>query len=97
MDGFDMARMGSGWQNVDPNWRIGVEAIIGQLERLLAQYGAVRIGEVGELFNPQIHEAVSQVEAESDEQNNTVVAILRSGWKMGEQVLRPAQVTIAHS
>ena len=96
MDGFDMARQGSGWQNVDPNWRIGVEAIIGQLERLLAQYGAVRIGMVGEAFDPQIHEAASEREPEAGEADGTVVAILRSGWKMGERVLRPAQVQIVH-
>ena len=96
MDGFDMARQGQGWKLVDANWRIGVEAIIGQLERLLAQYGAVRIGTVGEAFDPQIHEAVAEVEPENDEQNGKVVAILRSGFKMGERVLRPAQVKIAH-
>jgi molecular chaperone GrpE len=96
MDGFDMARRGNGWQNVDPNWRIGVEAIIGQLERLLAQYGAIRIGAIGEGFDPQIHEAASEREPEAGEPDGTVVAILRSGWKMGERVLRPAQVQIVH-
>lgn len=93
IDGFDMARAGSGWNDIDPNWRIGVEAIIGQLESLLAQYGATRIGEVGEQFNPHLHEAVKEVEGARD---GEVVAILRSGWKMGESVLRPAQVTVAH-
>jgi molecular chaperone GrpE len=94
VDGFDMARSGNGWNDIDPNWRIGVEAIISQLENLLTQYGAVRIGKVGEQFNPHLHEAVKEVKGERD---GEVVAILRSGWKMGESVLRPAQVSVAHT
>lgn len=97
IDNFDMARQGNGWQTVDATWRTGVEAIISQIESLLANYGATRIGDINEDFDPVIHEAMSEVEPESKEQNNKIVAILRSGWKIGDSVLRPAQVTVANT
>lgn len=95
IDNFDMARQGESWNRVDSTWRTGVEAIISQIEQLMASYGAERLGKVGDTFDPKLHEAVSEERANSSEQNGKIVAILRSGWKIGESVLRPAQVTVA--
>lgn len=97
VDSFDMARAGKGWESVDPAWKRGIDHIFSQLEGVLANAGATRFGKVGEKFNPFIHEAVKEVAPKNVSEDGTIVAILRSGWKMGELVIRPAQVTIAHS
>jgi len=96
-DSFDMARAGSGWEKVDPAWKQGIDHIFGQLEGVITNAGASRFGAVGETFDPLIHEAVKEVPPERTDQENKIVAILRSGWKIGEFIVRPAQVTVAHT
>ena len=48
---------------------------------------------VGDDFNPHRHQAVSAVE--SDQQVNTVVAVLQRGYTIADRVLRPAMVTVS--
>ena len=97
LDSYDMARAGSGWQEVDTTWRSGIEQIFNQLDQVLKGNGAERFGAVGETFDPRMHEAAAEVPAETPEQDNTIATVLRSGWKLGDTILRPAHVTVAHS
>ncbi|HET8580965.1 MAG TPA: nucleotide exchange factor GrpE [Candidatus Paceibacterota bacterium] len=96
-DAYDMARAAAGWQAVDATWRAGIEQIFSQLENALLARGASRFGAIGEHFDPHLHEAVAEVSPEKKEQEGTIIAVLRSGWKLGDTVLRPAHVTVAHA
>ena len=96
MDSFDMARAGAGWESVDPTWREGMEGVASQLESAFARHGVERFGEVGEPFNPMLHEAIAHVPPSGDITDGHVEKVVRSGWKMGDMVLRPAQVSVAH-
>ena len=48
----------------------------------------------GAQFDPNLHEAISQ-EPSEDYESGQVVEVLRSGYMIGERVLRPASVRIA--
>ena len=48
-------------------------------------------------FNPAVHEAVTTVPAASPEQDGMVVGVIRQGYRIGEDVLRPAAVAVAKS
>lgn len=96
MDSFDMARAGNAWESVDAAWRQGMEGVASQLEAAFAQHGVERFGSVGEPFNPTLHEAIAHVPPSGDIVDGHVAAVVRSGWKMGDSVLRPAQVSVAH-
>jgi molecular chaperone GrpE len=74
----------------------GFMAIARQIENAFAALGLEEIGKVGEKFDPAIHEAFAQDVAESIETDDTVTAILEKGWKVGEVVIRPAKVKVAH-
>lgn len=69
-------------------------AIATKLEETLTRQGLVRLGEVGEVFDPNIHEAVMQQPTDEVEPDH-VSMVLRSGFTMGERVVRPAQVAVA--
>ena len=72
----------------------GLRAILEQIEGTLARTGVRRIGAAGERFDPERHEAISVVENdELDDQ--TVVEVARSGFAIGDHVLRPAQVVVS--
>jgi molecular chaperone GrpE len=53
-----------------------------------------RFGEEGEGFDPHKHEAVREVAVEKPEQDHTVVSIERSGYSIGNHIIRPAQVSV---
>ena len=69
-------------------------AIATQLEDALGKKGLTRIGEVGESFDPNVHEAVMQQPTDEVEPDH-VSMVLRSGFKVGNRVVRAAQVAVA--
>lgn len=69
-------------------------AIATKLEDLLAKQGLERIGEIGEAFDPNVHEAVLQQPTEGVEADH-ISMVLRSGFRIGTRVVRPAQVAVA--
>jgi molecular chaperone GrpE len=72
----------------------GLRAVLDQIEAVLARHGVTRIGAAGERFDPERHEAIDvRVTDEVDDQ--TVLEVVRSGFVLGDRVLRPAQVVVA--
>ena len=69
-------------------------AIATKLEDALVKKGLTRIGEVGESFDPNVHEAVMQQPTDEVEPDH-VSMVLRSGFKVGNRVVRAAQVAVA--
>lgn len=69
-------------------------AIATKLEDALGKKGLTRIGEVGESFDPNVHEAVMQQPTDEVEPDH-VSMVLRSGFKVGNRVVRAAQVAVA--
>jgi molecular chaperone GrpE len=72
----------------------GLRAVLDQMEAILARHGAVRIGEAGERFDPERHEAIA-VRASDEVPDQTVLEVARSGWAVHDRVLRPAQVVVS--
>lgn len=73
----------------------GVSLVHRQILEALAGAGLERISVVGQQFDPTVAEAVLAVPAEAPEQKNTVIEEFRAGYRLGERVLRPAQVRVA--
>jgi molecular chaperone GrpE len=72
----------------------GLRALLEQMEAILARHGAQRIGAAGEPFDPERHEAID-VRATTEVPDRTVLEVARSGWAVGDRVLRPALVVVA--
>lgn len=95
LDSYDMARGNTeAWNKVDNNWRIGIEYIFNQLLSILEAEGVVRFGNKGDIFNPDIHESVELVKVDDESENDKILIVLQSGYKMGDQILRPARVKV---
>jgi molecular chaperone GrpE len=60
----------------------------------LKRIGIERFGKEGEPFDPNRHEAVREVSVDSKEKDHTIVSVERSGYTLGQFVIRPAQVTV---
>jgi molecular chaperone GrpE len=93
LDGFDLAAGSPSWETVAPEWRSGVDQIRNQLLDALSRQGVKRFGKTGEKFDHALHEAVQETDDMPGEPG-TIVRILRYGYKMGDRVIRPAQVIV---
>ncbi|GAB3401091.1 nucleotide exchange factor GrpE [Flindersiella endophytica] len=72
----------------------GFKAVAESFEASLNKLGLERFGEVGEAFDPHVHEAL--MHSYSDEvQVASVSHLLQPGYRLGERVLRPARVAVA--
>jgi len=72
----------------------GVQATLQQLLGALERHQVKPIApEPGAKFDPNLHQAISAVPAEQEP--NTVVGVLQTGYTIAERVLRPALVTVA--
>jgi len=74
----------------------GFAGIVKQLEGAVAKLNLTQFGEVGEKFDPVMHEALGQDPTEHEEEDDVITAILEPGWKSGDHVVRPAKVRVAH-
>ena len=70
----------------------GVLGIAKQFEKVLADLGVERIKTVGEEFDPRYHEAVSMEDSQGTFE--VVCEELQAGYRLGEEVIRPAMVKV---
>jgi molecular chaperone GrpE len=70
--------------------------VLEQMESILARQGVSRTGETGERFDPERHEAIG-VREDGDVPDRSVVDVARSGYALGDRVLRPAQVVVSRA
>lgn len=75
-------------------WAEGVELVYRKLLSILEAEGVSPIEAEGQVFDPNLHEAVMQSESDEHE-SGVVIEVLQTGYKMGERVLRPAMVRVA--
>ncbi|MEK7569682.1 MAG: nucleotide exchange factor GrpE [Patescibacteria group bacterium] len=95
IDNFNMA-MGdrAAWEKVDKNWRVGIEHIYSELGKIFEEYGVKAIGEVGEIFDPSIHQSIDVVPTPDKENDHKVADVIQRGYRLGERILRPARVNV---
>ena len=72
----------------------GVNMVHQQLKTVLAESGLETIEAAGQPFDPNLHEAVSQVD-NPDLPEGTVAQQLRKGYRLRERLLRPATVIVS--
>jgi molecular chaperone GrpE len=96
LDAFDKAI--SPTQPAGPDstgaFQAGVHMIYQQLKSVLTDAGLEEVDATGKEFDPNFHEAVSQVPT-SDVPEGRVVQQLRKGYRLRDRLLRPATVIVA--
>ena len=91
LDNFDRALENS--VGVEEGWLSGIKLVYKQLLDSLTKLGLEEIPAEG-AFDPAIHEAVMQEEAEGKE-SGQIVKVLQKGYKVKERIIRHSMVTVA--
>ena len=95
MDSFNMAFTNKeAWDKVEESWRKGVEYIYAQMNGIFEEYGVKSIGEVGETFDPNMNHSIDMIPTDKKELNHTISNVIQKGYKLGERVIRPANVNV---
>jgi molecular chaperone GrpE len=63
------------------------------MDSCLKRFGVIQFSPMGEKFDPNLHEGIFTL-PESEHPNNHIGAVMQSGWKIGDRVLRAAKVGI---
>lgn len=72
----------------------GVELTYKGLVSTLNNFGVVAVGNVGEAFNPELHQAISMQPADGIEPNH-ISNVMQKGYTLHDRVIRPAMVMVA--
>jgi molecular chaperone GrpE len=72
----------------------GFRGVAEQLERVVAAQGLVKFGAPGDAFDPTVHEALSHIGTDPDVEVTTCKVIAKAGYRIGERVVRAAQVLV---
>jgi molecular chaperone GrpE len=87
LDTIDRAREHG---DLDPGFQAGAE----QLERSVSRLGLTKFGEVGDAFDPRIHEALSHIGEDPEVTVTTNKVVAKAGYRLGDRVVRAAQVLV---
>ena len=79
----------------DAAYKKGVEMTMTQLVKIFNDLGVEVYGEVGEEFDPNLHNAVMHTESE-ELGENVIAQVFQKGFKLGDKVVRFAMVQVAN-
>lgn len=77
------------------DYKKGIEMTFKQFENVFKSLNVEAFGEVGEEFDPNLHNAVMHSEDESLGEN-VISQVLAKGYKLGDKIIRPAMVAVAN-
>lgn len=94
LDDLDLALKNKPTEGEGATWAEGIELIYRKFITVLEAEGVETMQVEGQLFDPNLHEAISQ-EPNEDFESGEIIAVVRNGYSIGERVLRPASVRVA--
>lgn len=96
LDNFEMALAAAilAKENSADSLKTGVEMISSQIKAVLTEAGLEEVDATHKMFDPNLHEAVSQQESKELPEGQVLLQ-LRKGYRLKERLLRPAMVVLS--
>ena len=93
LDHYEMGLKSAEDHQTDCSVTEGFKLVYNQLRDLLEKHNFTPVETIGEAFDPHVHEALTHLP--SDKPAETVIEQVRRGYKLGEKLLRAAQVVVS--
>jgi molecular chaperone GrpE len=93
-DDFERALSNKPQGSDGAEWANGVDLIYRKLLAILQNEGVVRMDAQGQVFDPNLHEAITSEESDTYK-SGEIIEVLQPGYMIGNRVLRPAMVRVA--
>ena len=78
----------------DEQTKAGIELVNKQFAEILKSMGVDEVNPVGELFDPNLHEAIHQVESENPDDSGKIQSVFKKGYSLNGKIIRYAQVVV---
>ena len=92
---YDNLERAMNQETADAAYKKGVELTMNELVKIFTSLGVEIFGNVGDAFDPNLHNAVMHIESEELEEN-TISQVFQKGFKIGDKVVRFAMVQVAN-
>ncbi|MEM6965857.1 MAG: nucleotide exchange factor GrpE [Bacteroidota bacterium] len=94
MDDFDRAKKNAEDENSAEPFSEGVMMVYNKLFNTLKQRGLTEMESTGETFDPELHEAVTEIPAPTEEMKGKVIDTIEKGYYLNDIILRYAKVVV---
>jgi molecular chaperone GrpE len=75
-------------------WAEGIALISRKLQSFLESEGVQAMDAEGQMFDPNLHEALTQEDSD-DHESGQIIAVVQKGYRVSDRVIRPARVRVA--
>ena len=94
LDDFDRAKKNADDEKTTEQFSEGVTLVYNKLWGALRQRGLRKMESTGETFDPELHEAVTEIPAPSEELKGKVIDTIETGFVLKEKIIRHAKVVV---
>ena len=94
LDDFDRAKKSAEDEKSEEVFTEGVSLVYNKLFTSLGSLGLESFDATGEDFDPEIHEAITEIPAPSEEQKGQVIDTIEKGYRLNDRIIRYAKVVV---
>jgi len=94
LDDFDRAKKSAEDEGTDEQLSDGVQMVYNKLYTTLGNLGLTPMETTGEPFDPEIHEAITEIPAPSEEMKGKIIDTVEKGYKLNDKIIRFAKVVV---
>lgn len=94
VDDFDRAKKSAEDESSEEAFSEGVTLVYNKLQTTLANKGLKRMESNGEAFDPELHEALTELPVNNDEMKGKVIDTITQGFYLNDKIIRHAQVVV---
>lgn len=92
LDDFDRAKKNAEDDSTTEVFTEGIQLVYQKLYSVLTQKGLEPMESTGEVFDPELHEALTEIPAPTEEMKGKIIDTIEKGYKLGDKIIRHAKV-----
>lgn len=92
LDDFDRAKKNADDDSTTEVFTEGIQLVYQKLYSVLTQKGLEPMESTGEVFDPELHEALTEIPAPTEEMKGKIIDTIEKGYKLGDKIIRHAKV-----
>ncbi len=94
LDDFDRARQNSEKEGSTEKMSEGVLLVYHKLASTMKGLGLEEMVTVDQVFDPELHEAITEIPAQTEDLKGKIVDTIQKGYKLGDKIIRHAKVVV---
>lgn len=94
MDDFDRAKQSAEDDSTEEQFSEGVTLVYGKLNSVMKMKGVKAMESTGEVFDPELHEAITKIPVPTEEMKGKVIDTITKGYYLNDTIIRHAKVVV---